>query len=680
MWQVQSVARSRNRAWLVALTLVPAALGFVGKRIFGRRVRRNNPSGVPAPTEGEGRPNRGTRWARGVVRHPVLALAAGVLTLGVIAVPVASLQLGLPDEGSQPKDTTQRKAYDMLAESFGPGTNGPLMVAVDTRDSGANPAAVAGAVSKKIARMDGVVAATPPTLKTKDAAIINVVPATGPTDEATEELVHHIRDRADDLAGDSGATVLVTGATALAIDFSQVLDEALVPYLALVVGLAFVLLMVVFRSVLVPLKAALGFLLSVLAALGAVVAVFQWGWLGDLLGVEQTGPIMSLTPIFLIGVVFGLAMDYEVFLVTRMREARAHGEEPKQAVVTGFTHGARVVTAAAVIMISVFAGFVGMTEPMVKMMGFGLAIAVLFDAFVVRMTIVPAVLALLGRSAWWLPRWLDRLLPDVDVEGERLQAPQPASQAGGPADGSPPAAVGDAAELLDVHVHQVTGRGVLVAARLLPADGLAGGQIYAGQLGHAVADQDLVHGGGVHTEPAGDRRRAKTLGPPQVQDLPLHRRPGPVRAAVRPAGPVDHPRRAQLPVPIGPAFRRGWADLKPLSGSTQRPPVVHDTLSKLQTAAFGQGCVSLGHEDLQVTVWWLGSSTLTRRSSTLMDLQQSCPCHQPLWAVHLVLAIIVAIRTFLSFSLEVEIEGSLPWRRTTGRAPARPSATPPHER
>jgi RND superfamily putative drug exporter len=179
--------------------------------------------------------------------------------------------------------------------------------------------------------------------------------------------------------------------------------------------------MVVFRSVLVPLKAALGFLLSVLAALGAVVAVFQWGWLSGLIGVQQTGPIMSMMPIFLIGVVFGLAMDYEVFLVTRMREAYVHGETPGQAVVTGFTHGARVVSAAAVIMISVFAGFIGSSESMIKMMGFGLAIAVAFDAFVVRMTIVPAVLALLGRAAWWLPRWLDRALPNVDVEGEQLR-------------------------------------------------------------------------------------------------------------------------------------------------------------------------------------------------------------------------------------------------------------------
>lgn len=198
------------------------------------------------------------------------------------------------------------------------------------------------------------------------------------------------------------------------------MNSALMPYLALVVGLAFILLMIVFRSVLVPLKAALGFLLSVTAALGAVVAVFQWGWLGSLLGVQQTGPIVSMMPIFMVGVVFGLAMDYEVFLVTRMREAYVHGEQPHTAIVTGFRHGARVVTAAAVIMIAVFAGFIGSGDPMIKMIGFGLAIAVFFDAFVVRMAIVPAVLALLGQKAWWLPPRLDALLPDIDIEGAKL--------------------------------------------------------------------------------------------------------------------------------------------------------------------------------------------------------------------------------------------------------------------
>ncbi len=232
--------------------------------------------------------------------------------------------------------------------------------------------------------------------------------------------MHDIRAAGADITDDTGAEVLVTGATAMNIDVSQKLNDALVPYLVLVVGLAFLLLIVVFRSILVPLKAALGFLLSVLAALGAVVAVYQWGWLSGLMGVEETGPIMSMMPIFMVGVVFGLAMDYEVFLVTRIREAHVHGEKPAQAVVTGFRYSARVVTAAAIIMIAVFSGFIGSSDSMVKMIGFGLAIAVLFDAFVVRMAIVPAVLALLGAKAWWLPKWLDRALPNVDVEGESL--------------------------------------------------------------------------------------------------------------------------------------------------------------------------------------------------------------------------------------------------------------------
>ena len=255
-----------------------------------------------------------------------------------------------------------------------------------------------------------------------DTATISVVPATRPASAETEKLLHHIRDDLDEADARSGATTLVGGMTAMNIDFSAKLDKALVPYVALVVGLAFLLLIVVFRSILVPLKAALGFLLSVLAALGAVVAVFQWGWLADLIGVEQAGPIMSMMPIFLVGVVFGLAMDYEVFLVSGMREAWAHGASPREAIVTGMRDGSRVVTAAALIMIGVFAGFIGAAESMIKMIGFGLAAAVALDAFVVRMALVPAVLALMGKAAWWLPRPLDKVLPDLDIEARRLQA------------------------------------------------------------------------------------------------------------------------------------------------------------------------------------------------------------------------------------------------------------------
>ncbi|MYW99502.1 MULTISPECIES: MMPL family transporter [unclassified Streptomyces] len=415
-------------AVVIALTLVPALLGFAGKRVMGRKARKTADAeksaepgnGADLTKSADAKPNMGTRWARFVLRKPVWVMLVGVLGLGVIAVPAASLEMGLPDDGAQPKSTTQRQAYDMLSDGFGPGFNGPLMVVVDTKNSSDGKAAAAR-VSEEIESI-GVVAVAPAQFnKAGDTATIVVIPKDRPSSHATEEVVHDIRDAGGNIKADTGAEVLVTGATAMNIDFSQKMNDALVPYLALVVGLAFLLLMLVFRSILVPLKAALGFLLSVVAALGAVVAVFQWGWLGSLFGVEQTGPIMSMMPIFMVGVVFGLAMDYEVFLVTRMREAYVHGESPGQAIVTGFKHGARVVTAAAVIMMAVFAGFIGSSEQMIKMIGFSLAIAVLFDAFVVRMAIVPAVLALLGRKAWWLPRWLDRALPNVDVEGEKLQ-------------------------------------------------------------------------------------------------------------------------------------------------------------------------------------------------------------------------------------------------------------------
>ncbi|MEJ8644003.1 MMPL family transporter [Streptomyces sp. MS1.HAVA.3] len=394
-------------AVLVALTLVPAILGFAGKKVL--------PAGEKSKLFGKGKPasekkaNGGTRWARFVLRRPVMVLLVGVIGLGVIAVPASKLEMGLPDDGAQPVSTTQRQAYDMLSDGFGPGFNGPLMVVVD------GDKALADSTVERIKGLEGVVHVTPPAPNEGgDASVITVIPKDRPSSTQTEALVHEIRDG-------SGDNVLVTGATAMNIDFSQKMNDALLPYLALVVGLAFLLLMLVFRSILVPLKAALGFLLSVVAALGAVVAVFQWGWLGSVFGVEQTGPIMSMMPIFMVGVVFGLAMDYEVFLVTRMREAYVHGERPGQAVVTGFQYSARVVVAAAVIMIAVFAGFMGASDQMVKMIGFGLAVAVFFDAFVVRMAIVPAVLALLGHKAWWLPKWLDRVLPNVDVEGESLR-------------------------------------------------------------------------------------------------------------------------------------------------------------------------------------------------------------------------------------------------------------------
>ncbi|MGW4974930.1 MMPL family transporter [Streptomyces mirabilis] len=419
-------------AVLIALSLIPALLGYAGRKVQPAGKKSKLLGGGRAAKK-EGKPNMGTRWASFVVRRPLAVLLLGVIGLGAAALPAASLELGLPDDGSQPTSTTQRRAYDTLSDGFGPGFNGPLMLVVDGKSSD-DPKAAATKVTDTVKDMKDVVSVSPAAFnKAGDTATITVIPDSKPSSVKTEDLVHAIRDAGGSITTETDAKVLVTGTTAMNIDFSQKLNDALIPYLALVVGLAFLLLIVVFRSILVPLKAALGFLLSVMAALGAVVAVFQWGWLSGLLGVEETGPIMSMMPIFMVGVVFGLAMDYEVFLVTRMREAYVHGEKPHQAIVTGFRHGARVVTAAAVIMIAVFSGFIGSSESMIKMIGFGLAIAVFFDAFVVRMAIVPAVLALLGKKAWWLPKWLDRALPNVDVEGEGLRTAAEKGQ--GPGDG-----------------------------------------------------------------------------------------------------------------------------------------------------------------------------------------------------------------------------------------------------
>ena len=398
-------------AVVIALTLLPAILGFAGHRVAGGRIRlRRNPA---AQTHGE-------RWARFVGRHRVPVLVAAVAGLAVLAVPALDMQLGLPNDSTAAPESTQHKAYEIVSRSFGPGANGPLLVVVDTSASADRQAAV-GQAAANIAKLPDVAVVTPPRVnQTGDTALLSVIPKSGPSSTQTEDLVSAIRAESGGLHDRTGANLAVTGQTAANIDVSAKLSDAMLPYLALIVGLAFLLLMLVFRSVVVPLKATLGFLGSVAATFGAVVAVFQWGWLTDLLGVESTGPIMSMLPILLIGVLFGLAMDYQVFLVTRMREEHVHGAEPQEAMVTGFRHGSRVVVAAALIMISVFAGFVLAESTLIQSIGFALAFGVLVDAFVVRMALVPAVMALLGRGAWWLPKWLDRILPDVDVEGEKL--------------------------------------------------------------------------------------------------------------------------------------------------------------------------------------------------------------------------------------------------------------------
>jgi RND superfamily putative drug exporter len=404
-------------AVLVAVTLLPALLGFVGGnidrfRVPGLRNRTGNAS------EGA---TLGSRWAAKVTERPVVALVAGLAIMGVLAVPFASMRLGLLDDGSAPPSTTNRQAYDLLAAGFGPGTNGPLTVVVDL-DGVAEPAWAVDQVASALRAEPGVVNVTPAvTNPAGDTAVLTVVPSSGPSEEATESLVHRLRGSAvPTVESSTGVEVYLTGTTAANIDISDKLGAALPVFMVLVIGLTILLLTIVFRSILVPIKAAVAILISIASAFGVVVAVFQWGWLKDVVGIEETLPIVSFLPMMMFAILFGLSMDYEVFILSRIREEYSRTGDARGSVLTGLTSSARVITAAALIMISVFAAFVLGDEPVIKMFGIGLSVAVLLDATVVRMVIVPAVMTLLDKAAWWLPRWLDRALPNLDVEGEQL--------------------------------------------------------------------------------------------------------------------------------------------------------------------------------------------------------------------------------------------------------------------
>jgi RND superfamily putative drug exporter len=415
-------------AVLVALTLLPAVAGLAGHRLIPgpkSRATRRERAGAAAVM--------GERWARFVTRHPLRTVVIGVAALLVLAIPALSLRLALADNSSAATNTTQREAYDLISSEFGPGFNGPLTLLVQTH-SGANPATAAAAVAGTVKTLPDVLTVTPPRLGNDGGtAVVSVIPRSGPHDSATTSLVKTIRAEAPAMAAtDGGGTVSVTGPTAVGIDVSNRLSSSLLPFAALVVGLSLVLLLIKFRSIVVPIKAAIGFLLSIGAALGAVVAVFQWGWGHTLVGAASTGPVISFLPIILIAVLFGLAMDYEVFMVSRIREAYLETNDPSAAVVQGGRQAARIVTAAALIMFSVFASFVGTHDATLKTIAFGLGVGVLVDAFVVRMTLVPAALALLGHRSWWLPRRLDRALPNLDSEGATRRVPWTAPSVGHP--------------------------------------------------------------------------------------------------------------------------------------------------------------------------------------------------------------------------------------------------------
>ncbi|MER5475616.1 MMPL family transporter [Streptomyces sp. NPDC002734] len=405
-------------AVLVALTLLPAVLAFAGDKILPRKLRDSVAEKREEGGTVEVKQGFGHTWGRLALKLRIPILIVGVAGLAALTLPARDMHLALPDAGTAAVETTERQAFDLTAEGFGPGFNGRLMAVVAADTPAATKAAVQD-VTTLVKDVKGVAAVAPPQFNQDGTtALVAVVPTTGPTDTATEDTVHAIRGKVADV---QGADVALTGVTAIGIDISEKLADALPIYLLLVVGLSVLLLMLVFRSVLVPVKAALGFLLTVGATFGLTTAVFQQGHLADLVGVDTPGPLVSFLPIILIGILFGLAMDYEVFLVSRMREDFVHGAPAREATVSGLGHNARVVTAAALIMTAVFAGFVFAHDPIIKSIGFALAVGVLIDAFVVRMTLVPAIMSLLGRGAWWLPKWLDRALPDLDIEGEKLR-------------------------------------------------------------------------------------------------------------------------------------------------------------------------------------------------------------------------------------------------------------------
>ncbi|SEQ87926.1 putative drug exporter of the RND superfamily [Lentzea xinjiangensis] len=389
---------------LIAITLVPAVLAVLGRRVLTRKERSQ---------EGFQPADRGIigGWAGGVTRNRVVALLLSVVALGIVSIPVASMDTTLVQR--PPAGSTQERADQILAQGFGEGFNGPIIVLVE----GEGAAATATKAAEPIAKLSDV-ALVAPAQPSRDgkAAMLTVIPKSGPDTVATEQLVAGLRS---ELSGLEGGKAYVTGATAVSVDVATSLDRALPIYLAVVVGLALVLLVLVFRSLLVPLVGVLGFLLTIGSSLGATVAVFQWGWLAGAVNLDGTGPLISLTPILVIGILFGLAMDYQIFLVSRMHEAHHRGAKPIESITTGFRQAAPVVVAAALIMFSVFAGFVPAGEPTVKSIAFALAVGIFVDAFVVRMVLVPAALALLGERAWWLPRWL-RWLPELDVEGTAL--------------------------------------------------------------------------------------------------------------------------------------------------------------------------------------------------------------------------------------------------------------------
>jgi RND superfamily putative drug exporter len=403
-------------AIVAAITLLPALMGIMGEKL------RPQPGSGAAKLAlaGSNKPSMGRRWVRMVMKRPLLVTLISVVSLGTLALPALTLDLNLPGGGQEPPESTQRKAFDHISEGFGPGYNGALLISIDITGSEEIMDDL-DALSAEMAEVPGVEFVSEgfpsPGL---DTGIIQVIPQYAPDSRETKALVADLRERIPEWEESIGTPMAVTGFTAIGVDLSQRIQTALLPFGVVVVGLSILLLLAVFRSLVVPIKAALGFVLSVTGAFGVVVAVFQWGWLGSLTGVDTPGPILSFMPIILMAVLFGLAMDYEVFLVSGMRERHVHTGDWRYAIEEGYSSAARVVTSAALIMFFVFIAFVPAGSNTIKPIALGLAVGIALDAFVVRMTLVPALMALFKEKAWSFPKFLHRTIPHADVEGEKL--------------------------------------------------------------------------------------------------------------------------------------------------------------------------------------------------------------------------------------------------------------------
>ncbi len=412
---------------LAAITLIPALLGVLGPRVLSRSDRRVLAAGLTpaAPTTTGFR-----RWAGIVQRHPIVLATAGLVILVTIAIPVGSLRLGTADQGNDPVGTTTRAAYDALADGFGPGVNGPLVVAIDLTASplvGGDPTPLKPLAAELAADPNVASVVGPMPSADGTAAVLRVIPRTSPQDLATSDLIKRVReDIAPQYQAETGHEVFVGGPTATFDDFATTIQSKIPLFVSVVIGLSVLLLILAFRSLLVPLVGAVMNLVSVGAAFGVVTAVFQWGWAADLIGLGKAGPIEPFLPVILFAMLFGLSMDYQVFLVSRMHEEWIRNGRNDEAVRVGHADTGRVIVAAASIMVFVFGAFVFGDSRTIKLLGLGMASAVLLDAFVIRMMIVPAVMHRIGAANWWLPRWLDRILPHLSIEGDSIEGDVPA--------------------------------------------------------------------------------------------------------------------------------------------------------------------------------------------------------------------------------------------------------------